>query len=87
MCQEHSFIRAPRISLSLLQQATISEARRELTEMIGHDYILQIALTKAWGLVVPSVSHAVHPPREMASVLKPNIKGGRQCWFLEGQAA
>lgn len=55
--------------------------------MIGHDYILKITLTKAWVLVVPSVSHAVRPPCEMASVLKPDIQGGRQCWFLEGQAA
>lgn len=46
---------------------------------VGHDYILKITLTKVWGLIVPSVSYAVHPLCEMASVLKPDIKGDRQC--------
>lgn len=36
------------------------------------------------GLVVPSVSYAVCLPYEMASILKPDIKGDKQCWFLEG---
>lgn len=62
-------------------------SKEGVDEMIGHDYILKITLTKAWVLVVHSVSHAVRPACEMASVLKPDIQGGRQCWFLEGQAA